>query len=195
MDGGGSICRLSNLSEIDLWQSDKQVRQIMERTDRRCFYYFIAGDIPRLLEYFICHVLWCRTTIGNIIFDAKIMIRAPWVVAGGQQDATSSFVFANYVGGSRSGQNAVLANDKLGHAISSANLENDLNCVWRKVSTISTKDDSGALGVNRIEDGLHKVFCIVLRELLENSIQRYIFRWYYLLLKDLDPAPTISTFL
>lgn len=165
----------------------------MERTDRRRFYYFVAGNIPRLLEYLICHVLWCRTTIGNIVFDAKIVIRPPWVVAGGQQDATSSFVFANNVGGSRSGQNAVLANDKLGHAISSANLENDLNCIWRKVSTISTNDDSGVLGVNRVKDGLHKVFGIVLRELLKNSIQRYIFWWYYLLLKDLDPTPTVST--
>lgn len=87
-------------------------------------------------------------------------------MTGGQEDSTISFVLANDIGGRRCGKNGVFSNNKLGDAVCRTDLENSLDCLWRKVSAIATNDKSRVFGLDRVKDCLDKVFRVVLEALL-----------------------------
>lgn len=83
-------------------------------------------------------------------------------MAGGEEDTTISLVLADDVGSSRSGEDTVLSDNELLDAVGSTNLENDLDGLGGEISSVTTDDKGLALGVNRIEDRLDEVLCVVL---------------------------------
>ena len=66
------------------------------------------------------------------------------VVGGGQEDTTGSLPLADDVTGSRCGENAVLADNKLLDAISNANLCNQLNDLGVPEASITSNNEGGA---------------------------------------------------
>jgi hypothetical protein len=102
-----------------------------------------------------------------------------WVVTSSEQDASGGLADANNVTGSRSTQNAVLANNEFLDSISSSNLCNELSHFWVPVATITSNDQGASFNAfgNGEQDGGNKSLTVV---------------W---LLKDLDlftkPRPEI----
>lgn len=79
-----------------------------------------------------------------------------------QQNTTVCFIFANYVGRRRRGQDRILPNDKLCDTVCGTDLENRLYGLWGKVTTITANNQGGSLRIDGIEDGLNEILCIVL---------------------------------
>lgn len=123
---------------------------------------FVAGDSLGLFIDLISDVLRCGATIRHVVFDAEVVVGAPWVVTGGQEDTTVGLVLPDDVGGSGGGEDGVLSNDELFHSIGRADLENRLDSLRGEVSTVSTDDDRLVLSVDGVEDSLDKVLCVVL---------------------------------
>ena len=88
-------------------------------------------------------------------------------MAGSQQDASSRLVLPNDMTGSRSGKDAVLANNKLLDAIAGREADDGFHGWNAKVTTIAADDERRACWStwDGGEDGLHKVLGVVrLRE-------------------------------
>ena len=123
---------------------------------------FVACDRLSLLVHLESEIVLGRSSIGNIIFDSKVSVGTTRSVTGRQQNSTSGLIFTDHVRCGRSGKNGILSDYELSNAICRANFENRLYSFWRKITTISTNYEGGAFGCNRVEDGLNKVFCIML---------------------------------
>ena len=103
-----------------------------------------------------------RSSIRNIIFDSKVSVGTTRSVTGRQQNSTSGFILTDHVRRRRGGKNGILSDNELSNAICRANFENRLYGFRRIITTISPNYEGGAFGFDRVEDGLDKVFCIVL---------------------------------
>jgi len=136
-----------------------------ERGDKTywwCFENLVARDRLSLLKDLVRYSLRGRAAIRHVVLDTEIVVGAARVVAGGEEDTTISLVLADDVGSSRSGEDTVLSDNELLDAVGSTNLENDLDGLGGEISSVTTDDKGLALGVNRIEDRLDEVLCVVL---------------------------------
>lgn len=86
-------------------------------------------------------------------------------MAGSQEDAAIGLVLSNDVASGRSGEYAVFTNDEPLDTIRSTDLDDFMDGRLRKVSTISTYNNSLSLWRDSIEDRLYKVFGVMLRRL------------------------------
>lgn len=84
-------------------------------------------------------------------------------MARSEEDTTVGVVLSNDVGRGGGGQNRVLADDELFHAVGGTNLEDGLNGLRGEVSAIASDDERRTVGADRIKDGLDKVLGVVLR--------------------------------
>lgn len=108
-------------------------------------------------------------------------------MAGGKQDTSDCLVLADDIGSSGGGQDGVLSDDELLDAVSRSDSENDLHGLRGEITAITTDDESGAFCIDRVEDGLDEVLCVV----LQNDVQRRECTpaiMACLLLEDLDPV-------
>lgn len=85
-------------------------------------------------------------------------------MARSEQDPTRRFVFTNNVGCGWGGEDRVLADDELGDAVGCCDAEDDLYGWDGEVAAVAADDECSAFCAcwDRIEDGLHKVFGVVL---------------------------------
>ena len=67
-------------------------------TYRRCLDNFVGRDNFRFLINLCCHALRGRTTVGDVVLDAKVVVWAARIVTCGEQDAAGGFVLSNDVG-------------------------------------------------------------------------------------------------
>lgn len=90
-------------------------------------------------------------------------------MTGGEEDASSSLPLANDMTGSRSGKNAVLADQELLDTIGSTDLGNQLNDFGVVEATIAADDEESTLGTLWYgeEDGCDESLAVVW--LLENG--------------------------
>lgn len=66
------------------------------------------------------------------------------VVAGSQEDTSSSLADADDMAGSRSREDTILADDKLLDSVCGTNLGNELDGLGVEVATVTTNDEVGA---------------------------------------------------
>lgn len=109
-----------------------------------------------------------RSTVGKVVFDAEVVLGAcrraslvferiqerSWgviiailtagVVAGGQEDASCGLALPDNMAGSRSRENAVLADQEFLDAISSTDLCNQLDHLGVPEATVTTNDKESA---------------------------------------------------
>lgn len=71
-------------------------------------------------------------------------------MAGSQEDTSGSLAKANDMTGSRSGENAVLADDELLDAVGGTNLGNQLDNLGVPVSAIATNDEERTYHMDQI---------------------------------------------
>lgn len=83
-------------------------------------------------------------------------------MTGSEEDTAVRFVLADDVGCCWSGEDTVTADDELGDAIGSTDLKDDLYGIGREVSSVATKDNSLSRRVDRVEDRLDEVLCVML---------------------------------
>ena len=117
------------------------------------------GDFVNLVR----HVLGRRPTVGHIVLDAKVVVGTTRVVTRREEDTTVGLVLSDHVGGGGGGQDRVLADDELFHAVGGSDLENGLDGLGGKVTSVATYNEGCTLRVDGIEDGLDKVFGVVLQ--------------------------------
>lgn len=86
-------------------------------------------------------------------------------MTGGEEDTSVGFVLSDDVGCGRCGQDSVLSDDKFRDTVCSTYLQDDLYGFGVEVPPIATDDDGCAFRVDGIEDGLYKVFGIMLMAL------------------------------
>ena len=110
------------------------------------------------------HVLGCRPPVGHVVLDSKVVVGTTGVVARREENPTVGLVLSDHVGRGGGGQDRVLADDKLCDAVGGPDLEDGLDSLWGKVTTVASDDERGALCVDRIEDGLDEIFGVVLQE-------------------------------
>ena len=79
-----------------------------------------------------------------------------------KEDTTIGLVLPDDIRRSGSRENPVGADDKLGHIIRGGDLDNDLDGLWREITTITTNHECESLWLDGVEDCLHEVLCIVL---------------------------------
>jgi hypothetical protein len=98
-----------------------------------------------------------------VVLDTEVLVGSTWVVAGGEQDTASGLADADEVAGSRSGHDAILADEELLHAICGTDLCNDLGDLGVVVAAITTDDEGGALSTfgDGVEDGGNEVLGVV----------------------------------
>ena len=83
-------------------------------------------------------------------------------MAGGEEDTTERLVLPDHGRRGGGGEDPVVTDNELCNAVGRADLEDSLNCLWGPETTITTDDEGLTLGVDRVEDGLHKVLGVVL---------------------------------
>ena len=83
-------------------------------------------------------------------------------MAGRQQNSTGCFIFTDHVRCGRGGKNGVSSHYEFSNTICRADFEDGLYGFWGEITAISTDYKSGAFDCDGVEDGLDKVFCIVL---------------------------------
>lgn len=106
-----------------------------------------------------------------------------------KEDATVGLVLSDDVGRGGGGQDRVLADDELFHAVGGTDLQYRLDGLWGEVTTVTADDEGRAVCIDRIEDGLGKVLGVVLQgECLSMAISRRSTSIAYGLLEHLDPA-------
>lgn len=118
------------------------------------------GDLVDLVG----HVLGGRPTIGYVVLDSKIVVGTARVVARREEDTAIGLVPSDHVGRGGGGQDRVFANDEFLHAVGGTDLEDGLDGLWGKVTTVATDNECCALCVDGIENGLDEVFGVVLQE-------------------------------
>lgn len=104
------------------------------------FQNLVATYDLRALENFVRHVLRCRSTVRDVVLDAKVVVRSTWIVARGQQDTTVCLVFPDDVRGCRCREDSILANDEFPNAIRRPDLKDRLYGLWREEPPIATDD-------------------------------------------------------
>ena len=94
----------------------------------------------RALENLVRHILRCRSTVRDVVLDAKVVVRSTWIVARGQQDTTVCLVLPDDVRGCRCREDSILANDEFPNAIRRPDLKDRLYGLWREEPPIATDD-------------------------------------------------------
>jgi hypothetical protein len=127
-----------------------------------CFQNLVLCQSLRPLKDRLRHALGCGTTVGHIVLDTKVVVRATGVMACGEQDTTVSLVFPNDIGRGGGREDTVLADDELRHTVGCANLADRLDHLVIEISTVTANNDCLVLGRDGVKDGLYKVLRIVL---------------------------------
>jgi len=123
---------------------------------------FVARNRLCLFKDLIGNILRSGSTVGDIVFDAEVSIWPTGVVTCGEEDAASSFVFPDDVGGGGSREYAVFPDDKFLDTIGRADLQNDLDRLGAEETSISSNDQGRAFGIDRAEDRLDEILRVVL---------------------------------
>ena len=110
-------------------------------------------------------------------------------MAGRKENPAIRLVFPDDVryGGGR--QDRVLSDNKFGDAVGGSDLQDRLYRLGREETAIATDDECRVFRIDRVENGLDKIFCVVLyytKPLKGVSETREC--WSYGLLEYLDPA-------
>lgn len=122
----------------------------------------ILSDGLGLLVDFVGDVLGGGATIGHIVFNTKVILWSTGVMRGCKEDATISLVLPDDVrrGGGR--EDSVGADDKLSHIVRGCDLDDDLDGLWREITTVATNNERESLGLDGIQNCLHEVLRVVL---------------------------------
>ena len=122
----------------------------------------ILGDGLGLLEDLVGNTLGSGATVRHVILDAEVVVWSTRVMRGGEEDTTIGLVLPDDIrrGGSR--ENTVGADDELGHIVRGGDLDNDLDGLWREITTIAANYERKSFWLDRVEDGLYEVLRIVL---------------------------------
>lgn len=123
---------------------------------------FVLLERLCLLKDSFSNTLGSWATVGHVVFDSEIVVGATRIMAGSEQNPTIGLVLSDHVGSGWSGENAVLSNDELGHAVGCSDLEDSLYSLVVVITSITANDYGLALGSYGIKNCLYKVFCIVL---------------------------------
>jgi hypothetical protein len=123
---------------------------------------FVARNRLGLFKDLVGDILRSRSSIGNVVFDAKVSIRPPRVVTCCEEDTASSFIFPDDVRSGGSREDTVFSDDELPDAIGRPDPQNDLNGLGAKETSVSSNDQGRSFGIDRAEDRLDKILRIVL---------------------------------
>lgn len=167
-----------------------RIRRETEPTYRLGLDNLVPHDRLRGLVNLVRHVLGCRPTVGHVVLYSKVIVRTTRIVTRREENTTVCFVLSDHVGRRGGRQDRVLADDELFDAVGGTDLEDGLDGLWGEVATVAADDERCTLCVDRIEDGLDKVFSVVLQErvcVLERSLKRNT-PIAYGLLEHLDPV-------
>ena len=161
----GTVLGFSDLRKVDLeteTQSRRSRGHAWVRTYLSKLENLVLGDGLGLLKDFVGDVLRSGTTVGYIVLDTEVVVWSTGVVRRRKKDTTIGLVLPDDVrrGGSR--KDPVSADDKLGHAVRGSDLDDNLDGLWREITTIATNNEREALWLDGIEDGLYEVLRVVL---------------------------------
>ena len=81
---------------------------------------------------------------------------------GSEEDTTIGLVLPDDIRRGGSGENTVGADDKLGHIVRGSDLDNELDGLWREITTIATNHERKPFWLDGVESGLHEVLGVVL---------------------------------
>jgi hypothetical protein len=122
----------------------------------------VALNCLGLFKDLVGDVLRSRSTVGDVVFDAKVSVGPTRVVTCREENTASSFIFPNDVGSGGSRKDPVFPDDEFLDAIGRSDLQDDLNGVMAEETSVSTNDQSRAFGIDRAERRLYKVLRVVL---------------------------------
>ena len=111
---------------------------------------FVLRDGLGPLEDLVGDILRSGTTIRYVVFDTEVVVWSAGVMRGSQEDTTIGLVLPDDIrrGGGR--KNSVGADDKLRDLVCGGDLDDDLDGLWREITTIATNHERGSLWLDRI---------------------------------------------
>ena len=143
--------------------------KVGQDTYRWKFKDFVACNRLGLFKDLVGDILRGRSTVGDVVFDAKVSVRPSRIVTCRKEDTASSLVFSDDVGSGGSREDTVFPNDKFLDAIGGTDLQDDLNSLGAEKSSITSNNQGRAFGIDRAEDSLDEILRVVLMTLHQQN--------------------------
>ncbi len=151
LDAQGADLRFTEPVDIDVFRLDD-----LEGCD------LARAGVDRLGD-----LLGRRAAVGDIIFDAKVAVRAAWVVTRREHDPAEGFERADKRRDGRRRQNAALADHDAAEAVGGGDLQNGLDRFAIEVAAVPADDERLALiAFKAVENRLDEILEVM--ALLEN---------------------------